>query len=388
MACLVILVSPTWAKTVTISQVHLSEDGTTTRFEADLSGAVGFSVNATQSPYRLTIDLLNVSFDLPAGAGRKAAGPVTAFRYGVVDDHRSRIVLDLSGPVLIKKSYIVPRKNKKEAHMVVEMTTTTPDHFKQALNENLPVNQPETAAITSAPILHPLKTIVIDPGHGGIDPGASSPTKTKEKDVVLAYAQELKTALEKTGHYKAVLTRDEDTYLPLEARVKIARDNKADLFIVVHADTMGPLARNAVRGTTVYTVSDEASDAEAGALAQKENRADIITGIDLGHQNKMVTDILINLAQRESKNQAMFFAKKAVGELQNVTMMTGKPIRSAAFVVLKAPDVPSVLVELGYLSSPADEALLTSSDWRSKMAGAMTQAVNSYFAPHLTVAKN
>jgi N-acetylmuramoyl-L-alanine amidase len=273
---------------------------------------------------------------------------------------------------------------------VVELLQTSQDAFDAAYAKDHPEIQ--TAAITPAaaepaamPIANTKKTIVIDPGHGGIDPGASSPSKTREKEVVLAYGLALRDALETTGHYNVVMTRSDDTFIPLDQRVKIARDNKADLFIAIHADTV---AGEEARGTTVYTVSDKASDAEAEALAHKENRSDIIAGIDLGSANKQVADILINLAQRESKNQAMYFSKKAVAELKQVTEMTGKPIRSAAFVVLKAPDIPSVLIELGYLSSKQDEKLLISPEWRKRMADAMTKAIEAYFQPAQSVSQN
>jgi N-acetylmuramoyl-L-alanine amidase len=211
-----------------------------------------------------------------------------------------------------------------------------------------------------------------------------------EKDVVLAFAKTFKAALEKTGQYKVVLTRESDTFLPLEKRVKIARDNKADLFLVIHADTLtGPLLqRSAVRGLTLYTVSDKASDAEADALAQKENRADIIAGVDLGGKTPEVSNVLINLAQRESRAEALKFAGRAIAEARSETHITGQPMRSAAFVVLKAPDVASVLIELGYLSNAEDEAQLTSEEWRGKMSAAFTRAINGFFGQPAIAAAN
>lgn len=385
------------AKDAVISAARITGTLQSTRFEAEISSSVGFSATAVKGPYRVIIDLADVSFDLPTGAGRKAGGLVSSFRYGLVEERKSRIVLDVSGPVLIGKSQVIPAKGKKPARIVVEILPTTPENFKTTFElEHPKLNAPEpyeqTAAITPAPALPPKalvseerKVIVIDPGHGGIDPGAVSHKKTKEKDVVLAYGLVLRDALQKSSNYKVILTRDSDQFISLEDRVNIARENKADLFIAIHADTVD---EKDVRGTTLYTVSDKATDAEAEALAQKENRADVIAGIDLGNQTKTVSDILINLAQRESKNQALYFAKKAVAKLQPYARFTGKPMRSAAFVVLKAPDVPSVLVELGYLSSTQDENLLNSADWRNNMATAMANAVDDYFgrAPAIATA--
>ena len=252
------------------------------------------------------------------------------------------------------------------------------------------IGSPEqTGSITPAsppPTTHKM-VIALDPGHGGMDPGASSQDGLLEKEVVLAFAQALREALLATGHYDVVLTRNDDHFLKLEDRVKFARDKKADLFLSIHADTLsGPLLqRTQVRGTTIYTVSDKASDAVAEALAQKENRADIIAGMDLGKQRENVANALINLAQRESKSQAMLFARKVVSEIKPVTELTSQPIRSAAFVVLKAPDIPSVLMELGYLSNKSDRAMLASADWRKGMAQAMARATDAYFTPTLSV---
>jgi len=247
------------------------------------------------------------------------------------------------------------------------------------------IGSPEqTGSITPAsrPVAAHKTVIALDPGHGGMDPGASSRDGLHEKEVVLAFAEALKEALLATGHYDVVMTRDDDHFLKLEDRVKFARDHKADLFIAIHADTLDDAS---VRGTTLYTVSDKASDGVAEALAQKENRSDIIAGMDLGNQKQNVANALINLAQRESKSQAMLFARKAVGEIKPVTELTSQPIRSAAFVVLKAPDIPSVLMELGYLSNKSDRAMLASADWRKGMAQAMARAIDTYFAPTLSV---
>ena len=381
------------AKDALATAVRMTGDEQQTHFEVDLSKAVGFTVDVLPDPYRVIIDVAGLSFDLPPGIGQKEQGLISSFRYGIVDEGRSRIVIDTKGPVLIESSQAQPATGKTPAHLIVNLLAASPKSFTETFAKDHGT-EPNLATATiinpAAQALAPpdqhtdqRKVIVIDPGHGGIDSGASSASKTREKDVVLAYGLALRAALEKTGRYKVLMTRNDDTFVPLEGRVKVARDQKADLFIAIHADTVGgPLLRNAnVRGATIYTVSDKASDAEAEALAQKENRADIIAGMDLATESKDVANILINLAQRESRNRAMAFSKKAVNELKGVTAFTGKPIRSAAFVVLKAPDVPSVLIELGYLSSKQDEALLTSPEWHARMAKGMAKAIDNFFAP-------
>ncbi len=379
-----------YAQEVVVSAAKLTASPKSTRFEANLTENIGFSATAVNGPYRVIIDIADASFDFPTGAGRKAKGLVKSFRYGMVEERKSRIVLDVSGPVLIGKSEVVPAKGKKPARLVVEILPTTEENFKVTLATepkatDQAVAEVQTAAITPAapapseiPVQVEIKTIVIDPGHGGMDPGAISRNKTKEKDVVFAFAIALRETLQTNPNYKVILTRETDKFLSLEHRVRVAHENKADLFIALHADTVDD---HDVRGTTLYTVSDKATDAEAEALAQKENRADVIVGIDLGNQSKVVSDVLINLAQRESKAQAMYFTKKAVTKLKSFVRFTGKPVRSAAFVVLKSPDVPSVLAELGYLSNTEDEALLISPEWRGRAASAMAKAVDDYFGP-------
>jgi N-acetylmuramoyl-L-alanine amidase len=373
------------AKDAIVTDIRVSEVGDKTHFEVDLSKAVGFTVDVLPDPYRVIIDVAGVNFDLPPGIGRKGQGLISAFRYGVVEEGRSRIVIDTTSPVLIENSSAQPAKGKRPARLIVELQASTAEQFAATFAKDHPEAKAKAPIVAQAqPIQEKAqKIIVIDPGHGGIDPGALSPHKTLEKDVVLNYGNALRKELEKSGRYKIVMTRRDDTFVPLEKRVAIARDSGADLFIAIHADTV---QGQQARGTTIYTVSDKASDAEAEALAAKENKADVIAGIDLATESQDVANVLINLAQRESRNRAIYFSKKAVAELKQVTVMTGKPIRSAAFVVLKAPDIPSVLVELGYLSSKQDEALLTSSDWNARMATAMGKAIDSYFAP--TVALN
>jgi N-acetylmuramoyl-L-alanine amidase len=363
---------------------------------ADLSQPVSFTVYVMPNPYRVVIDVADLRFQLPAGIGRKVRGLISEYRYGEIEPGKSRLVIDTKGPVLIEKSFLVPPQAGQPARLVVDIVKSTEEAFASAYDASEaahaePAADPAELSSTAEPLNEEAKApsnlpgekkklIVLDPGHGGIDPGALSRSGTKEKDVVFAFARKLKAALASTDRYEVRLTRDDDVFLPLAERVDIARKANADLFIAIHADTVrGPTAR----GLTLYTLSDKATDAEAAALADKENRADIIGGIDLETENKEVTDILIDLAQRESKNHAVMFSKKALSRLKPQTLLTGKPIRSAGFVVLKAPDVPSVLVELGYLSSRQDEALLTSAAWHEKIAQAFLAAIDGYFSADL-----
>ena len=218
--------------------------------------------------------------------------------------------------------------------------------------------------------------IVLDPGHGGVDPGATGVSGIYEKYITYSMARELQQQLEKTGHYKVHLTRDRDVFIPLRDRTAIARQLNADLFISLHADVVSDAD---IRGLSVYTLSQNASDTEAQALADKENKSDLIAGIDLSHETADVTNILIDLAQRETMNRSAGFAGEIVEELGRETPLLTNTHRFAGFAVLKSPDVPAVLIEMGYLSNPIDEKNLRQPEYRAKLAHAISRAVDRYF---------
>jgi N-acetylmuramoyl-L-alanine amidase len=228
--------------------------------------------------------------------------------------------------------------------------------------------------------------IVLDPGHGGVDPGTSSANGITEKEVVLTFARSLKTKLEATGRYEVYLTRDDDTFLPLRDRVAFAQKKGANLFLSIHADYF-PSKVDKATGATVYTLSEEGSDEEARALAAKENFSDALAGVDLPtDSDEVLANILIDLAQRETQNRSVVFARSIVGELAAKGGLHTKRLRSAGFRVLKAPDIPSVLLELGFLSNPDDEKRLTSDTWRDRTADAVEESIDAYFAKR--VARN
>lgn len=389
-AGLLLLGGPALAASVDLNAISFRAVDGKTVIEVEISQPTGFSVAASASPDRVIVDFGAVNFNLTSGAGAKAAGLVTAWRAAKVDAEHGRLMLETSGPVQISGSRLIPGLGKRAALIQIELAKAEPKDSAAVKTDDLVTGSLSALAPSALAPSVLMKTIVIDPGHGGVDPGASAPDGVAEKDIVLAFARTFKTTLERTGHYKVVLTRETDALLPLEQRVKIARDNKADLFLVIHADTLtGPsLQRSGVRGMTLYTVSDKASDAEAEALAQKENLADTIAGVDLGGKTPEISNVLINLAQRESRAEALKFAGRALAEARSETNITSQPMRSAAFVVLKAPDVASVLIELGYLSNALDEAQLTSEEWRGKMSAAFTRAVEAFFVQPSVTAGN
>jgi len=229
--------------------------------------------------------------------------------------------------------------------------------------------------------------VVIDPGHGGIDSGAVARGGGEEKEIVLAVALKLRERLERSGRYKVVMTRADDSFVPLAERVKVARSSAASLFVSIHADAM-PRRDHEVRGATVFTVSERASDAEAQRVADRENKADLIAGIDLSDENDDVAGILFDLAHRETRNFSALFARTLVGQMKAATQLHATPIKSAGFKVLKAPDVPSVLIELGFLSNSDDQKQLRSEAWRDKMADSMLASIEVFFATRATASQN
>jgi len=221
------------------------------------------------------------------------------------------------------------------------------------------------------------RTIVVDSGHGGADPGTIGRSGVYEKHITLAMARELTKQLNATGRFRAIMTRDRDIFIPLRKRVKIARDSDADLFISLHADA---IKDTKIHGPSVYTLSENASDKEAATLAEKENKSDLIAGMDLSHESEDVANILIDLAQRESMNQSVRFATQVVNELKRRTRLLRNTHRFAGFAVLKAPDIPSVLIEMGFLSNRNDERLLQTSAYRKKFSSGIVEAIDTYFS--------
>jgi N-acetylmuramoyl-L-alanine amidase len=226
--------------------------------------------------------------------------------------------------------------------------------------------------------------VVIDPGHGGIDNGTQSGDEI-EKNLVLGFGLALRDRLEKSGKYRVVMTRTDDTFIPLGDRVRIAREQSAALFVSIHADAL-PKGEGDAQGATIYTLSDKASDAEAERLAEAENRADAIGGVRLTEEPTDVADILIDLARRETRTFSNRFARLLMSDMKTTVRMHKHPLKSAGFKVLKAPDVPSVLVELGYVSNKGDLEHLVSDSWRSHTVDSMAKAIDAFLAKRLATA--
>jgi len=375
------------SKPAVAQDARVAGDRERTRFIADLSKKVDVHVFAMGNPYRVIVDAPDVSFQMPDGIGKEKRGLVTAYRYGLFAPGKARIVIDVSGPFLIDKAFVLEPRDDQPARLVVDLVPTDEKTFLAKLKEAKPPQPPGEgpASIAQAPSRPPdaKPVVVLDPGHGGVDPGTSSTTGITEKEVVLTFARTLKTKLEATGRYEVFLTRDDDTFLPLRERVEFAQKKGAGLFLSIHADYF-PQQIDKATGATVYTLSEEASDEEARALAAKENFSDALAGIELpSDSDEELANILIDLAQRETQNRSVVFARSIVGELASKGTLHTKRLRSAGFRVLKAPDVPSVLLELGFLSNPDDEKRLTSEAWRDRNADAVAESIDVYFAKRI-----
>jgi N-acetylmuramoyl-L-alanine amidase len=381
---------PLSAAEVPVAQdARVAGDAKRTRFVADLTAAVPVRAFTLADPYRVIIDMPEVRFDVPPERGEEGRGLVSAFRYGLFAPGKSRVVLDAVSPVIVDRAFVLPPQDGQPARLVVDLLSTDENTFRQRLAmasagprwgkpaeaEKAPPIEVEQA-VGPREGVRPL--VVIDPGHGGIDGGAVGPSGTLEKDIVLAFSRKLKEALEKEGRYDVLLTRDQDIYVPLGERMRMAREKRAALFVSVHADSF---SEDDVHGATIYTLSERASDAEAAALAAKENRSDIVAGLDLPEDSDAVASILVDLVRRETKNLSVLAAKYMVEELGEAVRLNKNPHRFAGFKVLKAPDVPSVLLELGYLSNGEDERKLTSPEWHEKVANAVAAAKHRFLSP-------
>ena len=386
-ACVVTSLAHAEAKAIIAQDARVAGDRERTRFIADLSKKVDVHVFALASPYRVIVDAPDVNFQMPEGVGKEKRGLITAYRYGLFAPGKSRIVIDVGGPFLIDKAFVLEPRDDQPARLVVDLVPTDEKTFQAKLKETRPP-EPEQASAASMTLPEPpvrapdaKPVIVLDPGHGGIDPGTSSADGITEKDVVLAFAKSLKAKLEATGRYEVYLTREDDTFLPLRERVEFAQKKGAGLFLSIHADYF-PQQTEKATGATVYTLSEQASDEEAKELATKENFSDALAGVALpSDSDEVVANILIDLAQRETQNRSSVFARSIVGELAG-NLHTMK-LRSAGFRVLKAPDVPSVLLEIGFLSNPDDEKHLVSDAWRDRMGNSLVEAIDGYFAKRI-----
>ncbi|MFN0263334.1 N-acetylmuramoyl-L-alanine amidase [Tepidamorphus sp. 3E244] len=370
-------------------EARLAGDEERTRFVMDVDRMVAFRIFALPDPYRVVIDLPELDFAGADGIENEGRGLVSAYRYGKFAPGKSRIVLDANGPFKIDKSFVLEPVDTQPARLVIDLVPASHRDFIRDIalapapeaDKSVPA---DIAKATETPLMpvppggaagrKPL--IVVDAGHGGVDPGAKGKSGTLEKDIVLAVAKKFAESLELTGRYRVTMTREDDTFVRLGDRVQIAREAEASLLISIHADA---IRYAGISGATVYTRSDKASDRASQMLADRENRADLIAGVDLSEESDEVAGILFDLARRETRHFSTLFGKGLVDQFRGKVKLIKNPLRSARFHVLGAPDVPSVLVEIGYLTNERDEKVMKSDEWREKVVGAMVESVNNYF---------
>jgi len=352
-----------------------TQDGITLNLH--LSQGVPYRVFTLDGPERLVLDFREVDWGAVDGPALDQSERVTALRMGGFRPGWSRMVVDLDGPYALESADLQLVAQTGHAKLEVVLTPSEAEAFALAVGApDLPgwevpkTEEPVQAAPKDGPML-----IMLDPGHGGIDPGADQ-GGVLEKDLMLLFAIELKELLVRSGDVEVMLTRNSDSFVSLERRVAIAHQAGADLFLSLHADA---LSEGHAHGATVYTLSESASDAASAALAERHDRTDILAGIDLSGQDDVVADILIDLARMETQPRADRLAEALrLGIKQRGLKLTGRPMRSAGFSVLKSPDIPSVLLELGFLSSPKDRGNLKNPEWRAVMAASIRDAIMAW----------
>ena len=370
--------------------IHIGEHADRTRFIVEFSDPVSVRTFSLSNPNRVVIDMPAVQWRLENSPRPSGSGTVKSYRYGLFRPGNSRFVIDLNRPVAISEPVALPPEGGLGYRIVIDLTPSTQTAFEQRAGWPADLKareaQEEKTATKPQTESSERRVVVIDPGHGGIDSGTNGINGMMEKDLVLDEGVRLAHALLRAGPYTVHLTRDNDVYIPLRERREIARSWHADLFVSLHADSNPD---RTVKGLSVYTLSESGSDREAAALARKENQSDVIAGVDLGGENSAVAPILIDLEQRDTLNRSSRFALEALSRLKDATDILARgPHRSAAFAVLKAPDVPSVLIELGYLSNADDAAQMNSAKWRDAVADAIARAVEAQFRPPTTVGQS
>jgi len=418
-AFLTSLISSQTSHALEVNNVRFGEHSDKLRTVVELNQETNFKVFTLPSdknkPYRIVVDLPHFTWNatnITLPKNRDAS----QVRKSSVNSNVMRVVIDMSKPTVLKKAFILPASGNAPVRLVIDSNSVTKSAFNRADKKifgDLAIPTKDLNAIIAAqtdgtssklsgldtlkqkagiipskkpninvnkssetPLRKPL--IVIDAGHGGADPGAIGANKSREKDITLAAAKILKKKIEATGRYRASLTRSDDRYIKLHKRVAIARDKEADLFISLHADSIN---RSNVKGASIYTLSNVASDKQTAKLAARENQADLIAGVDLRHEDKEVANILIDLAMRDTMNQSKFFANTVVENMKptGVTLLT-RPHRYAGFAVLKAPDTPSVLVEMGFMSNRKEANLLATQNYQEKIARALVKSIDAYFS--------
>ena len=387
-----------------VEAARIGETPERTRFVMELSQDVPYRVFTLPDPFRVVVDLPELRWSVNESRQPKARGLITGLRFGLFAPGTSRVVLDMGKPAQLQKVFMIPPGDGKPHRLVIDMEQVTRAQYFAAAGQaraggtrgDGTARSGPTLATSQAPLVAartgPLPTpkpqpptatpadtrpiVVIDPGHGGVDPGAIGVSGAYEKNIALDYGRALYAALKASGRYRPVMTRSTDVFLKLRQRIALAHKAKGDLFISLHANIH---RSGKIRGASVYTLSETASDKEAAAIAAAENAADVLAGVDFTDQTGDVRGILIDLAQRETMNLSKNFANDLVVEVGKEVKLLRNTHRFAGFAVLKSPTIPSVLFEIGYMSNRQEERLLRSRAHRDKVVASIIRAIDGFF---------
>ncbi len=373
------------------------------RLIVDLSAVTEFAIASIADPDRIAVDVRADTVPTIAAQAVAGQGIVASFTTAMAAEGRVRVEMVLTSPAVVQQAYLLDAVGDQPARLVVDLVTTTPQDFAaraaadlgnsidrvvpdtitasiEPSSEFRSVEAPsaEVAAAPAAdtPAAESRPLIVLDPGHGGVDNGASAPSGVHEKDITLAFALQLRDLLVASGKFDVALTRDDDTYLTLNERVDAARQNKADLLISLHADTFQEAD---IRGASIYTRDERAADILDKVLSAGETRSDVVAGYVPPDAKPAVVNILVDLMRRQVRQQAYLAAGDIVKAMEPSVTLRRFPVRQADFFVLQAPEIPSMLIELGFMSNSADIQNLESQQWRDKVVGAIAKGVEGYF---------
>lgn len=376
-----------------VRDYQLVENGNELQLKIEATSIPTYKVFQLPNPERLVVDFKKMNRGQALPVGKTLDMPlVKRIRSGIRDGLDLRVVLDMKNKFQVTGSKVIsPSGQQKNYHLVINLSV------KGVVAKQKPfakTPKPQKPDFVPVPIFKPAAVekkkeekkqkplVIVDPGHGGLDPGAQGYAGTYEKHVTLSYARALVDTIRKSGKYRVMLTRNSDDYVGLVERVHMAKTNEGDLFISLHADAHSD---KDLQGLSIYTLSETASDKEAAALAAKENKLGMLYDVNLGKEDAEIADVLIDIIQRENANASSILAETLISELGREVKLLKYPHRFAGFRVLTAPDIPSLLIELGYLSNPEEEGLLNSPPYKKKVVNAIVRSIDTYFKDRMSI---